>query len=75
MLAAPGSKRLNKSVNPPKTTSNGIIYAVLTFTSADILTLHSRAFLVFVLNISEYILIHNFFLREQFLHESIVRDN
>jgi len=51
-LAAPGSKRLNKSVNPPKTALNEIIHTV-TFTSADILTLHSRAFSFFVLNISD----------------------
>jgi len=45
-LAAPGSKRLNKSVNPPKTALNEIIHTV-TFTSADILTLQGHSHSLF----------------------------
>lgn len=64
-LVAPGSKRLNKSVNPPKTASNEIMYAVLMFTSADILTLHLKAF--FVLNLTLI------FFTKEFLQQSAAR--
>lgn len=46
-LTAPGRKRLNKSVNLPKTTLNGITFAALIFTSANILTLRDQGYPLF----------------------------
>lgn len=46
-LTAPGRKRLNKSVNLPKTTLNGITFAALPFISANILTLRNQGYSLF----------------------------
>lgn len=55
-LSAPGYKRLNKSVNLPEITLNGIIFAALTFPSANILTLRNQE--CSLLYIFFYVLIH-----------------